>query len=116
MIATGDMAAFMAAVSEIRKRLAELDPDASLGLVKRLNILLKELPADLFVSQPVGAFWTGDLSVPPAVVIGPGPRLDVLASALRAPDVDTKLHELPLPALAPSKEALGALPKRLGLR
>ena len=91
-----DPTAYWAALKDVQSRLAEIDDRTSLGLVARLGVLLKELPADLFVSEPVGAFWTGNIEVRPAVAIYPGPRLNLLAAALRAPDVESKLHELPL--------------------
>lgn len=98
MQADVDATTFFDALNYVKARLSEIDAKLSLGLRGRLSILLKELPAYLFVSEPVGAFWTGDINELPAVAIHPGPRLNVLAAALRAPDVESKLHELPLPS------------------
>ena len=97
MLLSGDATVFWATVEDVRARLARLNDDKSLdGFIIRFDRLLHELPSDFFVTELVPAIDTGDVEPRPLVVVRPGPRLNALAAALRALDLDVCAHGAPL--------------------
>lgn len=102
MQVTADISVFRAAVTEVRERLAKLNRDGSFaGLIARFEHLLTDLPSDFFVTEIVPATETGNLEPRPPfhVIIRAGQRLNALAAALRALDLDAKeFHPTPPPS------------------
>jgi hypothetical protein len=110
MQVSADVSDFRSVVCEVRDRLAKLNYDGSLdGLIARFEHLLSDLPSDFFVTELVPAIDTGDVEPRPLVIIRAGPRLNALAAALRALDLDVEqVH----PAAPPSdtQESVSPLP------
>lgn len=94
MLIGGDISDFCAVVDEVRERLARLNNDGSLdGLLALFERLLNELPPDFFECEPVSTVPAAGVDPLPTVIIRAGSRLNALAAALRAFDLDVEPHD-----------------------
>jgi hypothetical protein len=91
-----DASAFWAVVDEVDDRLSRLNLDGSFtGFTALFSALVRDLPADFFETELVPTSGADEVN-PFFVVLRPGPRLNAVAAALRALDVNE--HSGPLAA------------------